>query len=67
LALIAALQLAQVFAADLPDDVFGNAQVIVNNLRWNSTEVDQRLNGTWKIVHSHWSYVKPVLKEGAAD
>jgi ketosteroid isomerase-like protein len=35
--------------------------------RWNSTEVYQRLNGSWKIVHSHWSYVKPVLKEGAAD
>jgi ketosteroid isomerase-like protein len=35
--------------------------------RWNSTEVYQRVNGTWKIVHSHWSYVKPVLKEGAAN
>lgn len=35
--------------------------------RWNATEVYQRLNGSWKIVHSHWSYVKPVLKEGAAD
>jgi ketosteroid isomerase-like protein len=35
--------------------------------RWNSTEVYQRLNGSWKIVHSHWSYVKPVLKGGAAD
>jgi ketosteroid isomerase-like protein len=34
--------------------------------RWNATEVYQRLNGSWKIVHSHWSYVKPVLKEGAA-
>ena len=33
--------------------------------RWNSTEVFQRLNGSWKIVHSHWSYVTPVLKEGA--
>ena len=35
--------------------------------RWNSTEVFQRLNGSWKIVHSHWSYVTPVLKDGAAD
>jgi ketosteroid isomerase-like protein len=35
--------------------------------RWNSTEVFQRLNGSWKIVHSHWSYVKPVLKEGATS
>jgi ketosteroid isomerase-like protein len=26
--------------------------------RWNSTEVFQRIDGKWKIVHSHWSYVK---------
>jgi ketosteroid isomerase-like protein len=30
--------------------------------RWNSTEVYQRMDGKWKIVHSHWSYVKPELK-----
>jgi len=36
-------------------------------MRWNSTEVFQRFNGSWKIVHSHWSYVKPVLKEAGAD
>ncbi|HWW88339.1 MAG TPA: DUF4440 domain-containing protein [Vicinamibacterales bacterium] len=35
--------------------------------RWNSTEVYQRLNGRWKIVHSHWSYVKPALKEETAN
>ena len=35
-------------------------------VRWNVTEVFQRLNRRWKIVHSHFSYVKPVLKEGAA-
>ena len=29
--------------------------------RWNSTEVFRRVDGTWKIVHSHWSYVKPEL------
>jgi ketosteroid isomerase-like protein len=34
--------------------------------RWNSTEVYQRLDGRWKIVHSHWSYVQPMLKEEAA-
>jgi ketosteroid isomerase-like protein len=33
-------------------------------IRWNSTEVYQRVNGNWKIVHSHWSYLKPVLKDG---
>jgi ketosteroid isomerase-like protein len=33
-----------------------------STVRWNSTEVFQRLDGRWKIVHSHWSYVKPVLQ-----
>jgi uncharacterized protein (TIGR02246 family) len=31
--------------------------------RWNSTEVYQRTNGSWRIVHSHWSYVKPEIGE----
>jgi uncharacterized protein (TIGR02246 family) len=31
--------------------------------RWNATEVYQRINGSWKIVHSHWSFVKPELIE----
>jgi uncharacterized protein (TIGR02246 family) len=35
--------------------------------RWNSTEVYQRLDGKWKIVHSHWSFVKPAIKEGSAN
>jgi ketosteroid isomerase-like protein len=30
--------------------------------RWNSTEVYQKIDGRWKIVHSHWSYTKPELK-----
>jgi ketosteroid isomerase-like protein len=31
-------------------------------VQWNATGVYQRLNGSWKIVHSHWSYTKPELK-----
>jgi ketosteroid isomerase-like protein len=30
--------------------------------RWNSTEVYRRIDGKWKIIHSHWSYIKPELK-----
>jgi ketosteroid isomerase-like protein len=30
--------------------------------RWNSTEVYSRINGKWKIIHSHWSYIKPEVK-----
>lgn len=29
---------------------------------WNCTEVYSRINGEWKIVHSHWSHLKPELK-----
>jgi ketosteroid isomerase-like protein len=30
--------------------------------RWNSTEVYSRVNGQWKIIHSHWSYTQPQEK-----
>jgi uncharacterized protein (TIGR02246 family) len=30
--------------------------------RWNSTEVYRRIDGKWRIIHSHWSYIKPELK-----
>lgn len=30
---------------------------------WNSTETYARANGRWQIIHSHWSFVKPVLKQ----
>lgn len=31
--------------------------------RWNSTQVYRRADGAWKIIHSHWSYTKPELKQ----
>jgi ketosteroid isomerase-like protein len=37
------------------------------DVRWNSTEVYQRISGQWKIIHSHWSYTKPELKEKPAE
>jgi ketosteroid isomerase-like protein len=33
------------------------------DVRWNSTEVYRRIDGQWKIIHSHWSYTRPELKE----
>jgi ketosteroid isomerase-like protein len=30
--------------------------------RWNSTAVYRRTGGTWKSIHSPWSYIKPELK-----
>ncbi len=36
-------------------------------VRWNSTEVYGRIQGKWKIIHSHWSYTKPELKRPNSD
>jgi ketosteroid isomerase-like protein len=30
---------------------------------WNATEVYGRVDGQWRIIHSHWSYVRPDLKQ----
>jgi len=30
--------------------------------RWNSTEVYSRIDGNWKIIHSHWSSTQPQQK-----
>jgi uncharacterized protein (TIGR02246 family) len=30
--------------------------------RWNSTELYRRIDGKWRIVHSHWSRVQPDVK-----
>jgi conserved hypothetical protein len=31
--------------------------------RWNSTKVYGRIGGRWKIIHDHWSLIKPDLKQ----
>jgi ketosteroid isomerase-like protein len=31
-------------------------------VRWNSTQVYARAGGTWRVVHSHWSFTKPELR-----
>lgn len=36
----------------------GSEQAIAH---WNSTEAYARVAGEWRIVHSHWSYVRPEL------
>jgi ketosteroid isomerase-like protein len=33
--------------------------------RWNSSSVYRRSGGVWQTIHSHWSLVKPVLKDAA--
>jgi ketosteroid isomerase-like protein len=30
---------------------------------WNATEVYRRVDGEWRIIHSHWSITKPELLE----
>ncbi len=49
--------------------LYGNVGVLTFNLitysdegkvtsRWNSTEVYSKIDGVWKIIHSHWSFTK---------
>ena len=35
--------------------------------RWNSSELYGRVDGQWRIVHSHWSYIKPELKQAISE
>ena len=35
--------------------------------RWNSTETYGRVDGQWRIIHSHWSYIKPELKQPVTE
>jgi uncharacterized protein (TIGR02246 family) len=35
--------------------------------RWNSSELYARVDGQWRIVHSHWSYIKPELKQAVTE
>ena len=41
----------------------GNAYV----LRWNSTKVYARSGNDWKLLHDHWSYTKPELKQPTGE
>jgi ketosteroid isomerase-like protein len=34
---------------------------------WNSTEVYARFDGGWRIIHSHWSFVRPELKQSVSE
>ena len=36
-------------------------------IRWNSTKVYARSGEEWKIIHDHWSYIKPELKEPSPE
>jgi ketosteroid isomerase-like protein len=31
--------------------------------RWNATQLYRRVDGQWRIAHSHWSYTKPELAQ----
>jgi hypothetical protein len=42
----------------------GSEQPVV---RWNSTEIYGRLDGQWRIIHSHWSYVKPDVRQPVSE
>jgi len=49
--------------------VFGDVAVLTFNFKrgekpthgWNATEVYRRTEQGWRIVHTHWAYVKPEM------
>lgn len=44
-------------------DYVPTSEGCTKEIYWNSTEVYSRINGAWKIVHTHWSYIKPKLQD----
>ncbi len=43
---------------------YGQTGQVLN--RWNATEVYGRIGGNWKIIHSHWSFTAPELKQAGS-
>jgi uncharacterized protein (TIGR02246 family) len=43
----------------------GTAECLI--AKWNATEVYCRIDGAWRIAHSHWSYITPVLQEPVSE
>jgi ketosteroid isomerase-like protein len=43
-------------------DYSKNPEGVEQKFLWNSTEVYKKIDGDWKIIHSHWSFTKPELK-----
>jgi ketosteroid isomerase-like protein len=35
--------------------------------RWNATAVYRAMEGTWKSIHVHWSYITPELKTPVSE
>ena len=33
------------------------------HLAWNTSQVYARIEGTWKVIHGHWSLTKPDLQK----
>ena len=40
---------------------------VSNRTPWNCTEVLERIDGRWKIIHTHWSYIKGELAKAGAS
>ena len=35
--------------------------------RWNATAVYFAINGTWRSIHAHWSFIQPDLKTPVSE
>ncbi len=50
-----------VLAYNYRDAQTGEDGSIIDQSQWNSTEVYCLMEGEWKIIHTHWSYIKHKL------
>lgn len=50
---------AAVLAYNYRSTRYGTDGSIEEQSLWNTTEVYARVDGQWRIIHTHWSYVRP--------
>lgn len=53
---------------NLVNYITNDAGAVSVGSRWNSTTVYQRQDGTWKTIHSHWSFTQhPAFQSMSAE
>ncbi len=54
---------AAVLTYNYRSSVITQEKTIISQTPWNATEVYFRRDGQWRIVHTHWSYLRHKLPE----
>lgn len=54
---VVAVEDAAVLSYNYRSSVLAEDGAVLGQTPWNATEVYFRLDGQWKIVHTHWSFI----------